>query len=149
MAGWLEQTTGRQPTRCSDDERERAVRRLRWCYAEGRLDEHELEERVDRVARAQTRAELRAACAGLPSERPGRAVRAVDRAERLVLKAHAASYAVVNGGLVGVWAATGQGDFWPAWVLAPTSALLAGHAGSSWTLRRALRRRRALRSSRG
>ncbi len=141
MAGWLEQTTGREPVRCSDAERERSVRRLRWSYAEGRIDEEELEDRVARVTRARTRAELRAACAGLPSQRPVRAVRAVDRLERFVLKAHAATFATLNGGLVATWAATGQGDFWPAWVLAPTSALLASHAGSSWTVRRWLRRR--------
>ncbi len=148
MAGWLEQTTGRPPVRCSDDERDRCVRDLRWHYAAGRLDEDDLEDRIDRVTRAQTRAELRAACAGLPSRKPARAVRAVDRAERFVLKAHAVTFTTLNGGLVGVWAATGQDDFWPGWVLAPTSALLASHAGSSWTLRRALRRRRAPRSSR-
>ena len=131
--------------RCSDADRERCARDLRAHYAAGRLDEEELEERVARVTTARTKAELRAACAGLPSRAPVRAARAVDRAERAVLRMHATTFGVLNGSLITIWAATGAGGFWPAWVLAPTSMLLAGHAGGSWSIRRAFRRRGMLR----
>lgn len=31
--------------------------------------------------------------------------------------AHAVTYAVVNAMLIGIWAVSGAGYFWPAWVL--------------------------------
>ena len=142
MATWLEQTTGRAPVRCSDIDRDRCVRDLRAHYAAGRLDEDELEDRVARVTGARTKAELRAACSGLPSRAPARAAKVADRVDRALVKTHAVVFGGLNGSLVGVWALAGQGDFWPAWVLAPTSALLASHAGTSWGVRRWLRGRR-------
>ena len=46
----------------------------------------------------------------------------------------------INGALAGIWAATGEGRFWPAGVLAPTTVLIVSHAfGSRW-LRSRLRR---------
>jgi hypothetical protein len=41
---------------------------------------------------------------------------------------HLVAYAVVNALLVGVWAMTGAGYFWPAWVLAGWGAGLVLHA---------------------
>lgn len=34
------------------------------------------------------------------------------------LQGGAAAYVVINGFLIGVWAMTGRGYFWPGWVLA-------------------------------
>jgi len=34
------------------------------------------------------------------------------------LRADVAAYVVINAFLIGAWAATGFGDFWPGWVLA-------------------------------
>jgi hypothetical protein len=34
------------------------------------------------------------------------------------LKTHAVSYVVVNLFLIGVWAVSGRGYFWPGWVMA-------------------------------
>jgi hypothetical protein len=41
---------------------------------------------------------------------------------------HLVAYVVVNALLVGVWAITGTGYFWPAWVLACWGAGLVLHA---------------------
>lgn len=37
--------------------------------------------------------------------------------KRRDLGSHAASYVVINGMLVGIWAISGAGYFWPAWVM--------------------------------
>jgi hypothetical protein len=41
---------------------------------------------------------------------------------------HLAAYVVVNGFLVGIWAITGAGYFWPAWILGCWGAGLVLHA---------------------
>jgi 2TM domain-containing protein len=41
---------------------------------------------------------------------------------------HLVSYVIVNAGLVAVWAFTGAGYFWPAWVLGGWGVGLAFHA---------------------
>jgi hypothetical protein len=41
---------------------------------------------------------------------------------------HLVAYVVVNAFLVGVWAATGAGYFWPAWVIGGWGAGLLLHA---------------------
>jgi hypothetical protein len=38
-------------------------------------------------------------------------------AKRRDLGAHFVAYAVINAMLIGIWAITGSGYFWPAWVL--------------------------------
>jgi hypothetical protein len=133
--------------RASDDDRERCLRDLRAAYAEGRIDAGELERRAGRAAVAQTRAELAWLVRDVPAQRPPAWVRALDRVDRVVVRAHATAFGVANGSLVGVWAATGQGEFWPAWLLVPWTPLLAWHLGGSWSVRRLVRRRwRARRS---
>jgi Domain of unknown function (DUF1707) len=57
----------------SDREREATVLRLRAAHLEGRIETDEFEDRVGRVERARTRAELEAIEADLP-ERSGAAV---------------------------------------------------------------------------
>jgi hypothetical protein len=132
----------------SDAEREQCARRLREACGEGRLEVRELEQRLDRAYRARTRRELRVLVSDLPRG-TGRKVAAVaDRIDRAVLKAHAFTFTATNGSLVGLWAATGAGEFWPAWLLAPWGVLLAWHAGGSWSLRRMLRGGRHPRRSR-
>jgi len=42
--------------------------------------------------------------------------------------ADAVSYVVVNAFLLGVWAITGSGYFWPAWIMAAWGVGLALHA---------------------
>lgn len=125
----------------SEPERERCARLLHGAYADGRFGVDELERRLDRVHRARARVELHAALRGVPRRRIQRLGAAVDRADRLALKAHGTSVVVLNGSLVGVWELTGGGAFWPALALVPTGALLAWHGASSWTVRRLVRRR--------
>jgi hypothetical protein len=132
-------------TRASDAERERCARALRDHAAAGRLEVAELEERLGRAYGARYRGELRAVLRDLPRDHARRLAHVADRVDRLVLKAHAASYATVNGSLVGLWAATGQGDFWPVITIAPWGVVLAWHAGGSWSVRRMLRGRSAQR----
>jgi hypothetical protein len=121
----------------SEDDRERCAEMLARHYVAGRLSLEELEARLDRARVARVRGELAAVVADLPRESRGRAVgRWLDRADRLLLRAHVATFVAVNTLLIVVWALFGGHDFWPAWALVPTALLLAWHAGGSWTVRR-------------
>jgi hypothetical protein len=127
--------------RASDVERERCAHTLRDAYAEGRLSLEELEERLTRARDARTRLELRALTRDVPRDHARRAGQALDRLDRAALTVHATVFTGIGGGLSGLWALTGQGDYWPAWVIAPAALLLGSHAGGSWAVRRAVRRR--------
>ena len=125
--------------RPSDDARQRAADALRAHYAEGRLDEVELERRVELAYAAGTRADLKALFRDLPWDPRSRA--RADRFwgfQRRLLRADAAAYVGVNSGLVGIWALTGGGEFWPAGSIAGWGAFLGGH----WALARAGRKSR-------
>jgi hypothetical protein len=63
------------------------------------------------------------------------------RLQRTLIRAHVAVYASINAVAVGIWALTGGGSFWPAWLLLPTTALLVWHAVISRGVTRALTRR--------
>ena len=132
---------GARGMRASDAERETALRALRGHYEVGRLDEHELEERAARITQAQFRGELRAVFTDLPSEAVRRGSKLAMRLDRAVLNGHIAIFAAFNVSLVGLWALTGGGEFWPAWTLLPWGAVLAGHAYCSRSFRRFARRR--------
>ena len=56
------------PLRAGDDDRERTVATLRRHAGEGRLDAHELDERVDAALRARTAGELALLTRDLPDE---------------------------------------------------------------------------------
>lgn len=131
------------PTRASDAERERCARALRDHAAAGRLELDELEERLARAYGARYQSDLRALLRDLPRDHARRVARAADHVDRALLKLHAWSFAAVNAGLAGVWAGTGQGEYWPVFLLAPWGVMLGGHAGASWSVRRMLRRRGA------
>ena len=125
--------------RPSDQARQRAADALRAHYAEGRLDEVELERRVEIAYAARTRADLKALFRDLPWDPRSRA--RADRFwgfQRRLLRAHAAAYAGVNSGLVGIWVLTGGGEFWPAGSIAGWGAFLGGH----WAVARAVRKAR-------
>jgi len=130
----------RRDVRASDAEREQAVRALRAHYAAGRLDREELERRVEHAYRAASRGKLRLLLADLPLSHGGPVARRLYRFQRELLPYHAGAYVSINGALTAIWAATGEGRFWPAGVLAPTTVLVVSHAfGSRW-LRSRLRR---------
>jgi hypothetical protein len=48
---------------------------------------------------------------------------------------HAVAYIVINAFLIGAWALTGAGYFWPAWVIAGWGAGLALHAWEAFVRR--------------
>jgi hypothetical protein len=139
----------RSQLRVSDAERERMVDALRDHYADGRLSSDELEERVERAYHATTRGDLSALMRDLPSDRPRRARERMAKANRDAWRAHLTSYAAVNGGLVGIWAATGGGEFWPAWSIAWWGMALGWHGMAARATARRLHARRGAAAMRG
>jgi hypothetical protein len=132
----------RRDVLASDAEREHAVADLRHHFAAGRLDSEELERRVDAAYAARSRGELWRLLRDLPRRGRARAAERFYAVQRELLPYHAAAYVTVNGSLTGIWAATGEGRFWPGAVLAPMTMLIATHAfGSRW-LRARVRRPR-------
>jgi hypothetical protein len=130
-------------TLASDADRTACEQALRRAYADGRFDHHELEERLDLVWRARTTGDLRRARRGLPKDlavrpKPG----TLKKVHRAALGLHATAYAGGNGAAIGLWALTGEGLFWPAVLLVPTTGLLAAHAAAGPVVRRAWSRRR-------
>jgi hypothetical protein len=123
-------------TLASEADRERCAAALREAHAAGRLDHGELEERLALVLAARTTLELRAARRGLPFIAPRPAPGTLGRVHRAALGLHATAYAGGNGAAIGLWAITGEGLFWPAILLVPTTGLLAAHAASGPVLRR-------------
>ena len=119
--------------RPSDEARENAAHALRAHYADGRLDDAELERRVGLAYAARTRSDLKALFRDLPWDpRSRRRREGFWDFQRRMLRSHAVAYVGVNGGLVGIWALTG-GAFWPAETIAAWGAFLGGH----WALLRA------------
>lgn len=129
--------------RASDEDRERAASSLRSHFAAGRIAADELEQRVARAYGARTRRELALVLSDLPKDRLARAARRLYYGQRAALRYHATTYVAVNGTLVGVWELTGQGLFWPGFVLAPMTVVLGLHGAVSRWLRRRLRITRA------
>ena len=126
--------------RLSDLDRERAVGALKDHYAAGRLSTGELEVRVEDVYRSSTRSELAAILRDLPLRGRQLILRRVRGFQRALLRMHLFTYAAANASLVGIWELTGQGIFWPALFLIPSTALVIGHAAISRMLTRALGR---------
>jgi Domain of unknown function (DUF1707) len=102
--------------RIADADRDRTVELLRTAATEGRLDSDELEERVSRALAARTQGELDALVSDLPAPHVP-----APRPERsLALRERTAAFLTPNVVCIAVWAATGAGYFWPAWVLLGT-----------------------------
>ena len=101
--------------RASDAERESIVGQLREHGAAGRLDVDELEQRIGAAYAARTHGELQELLADLPARRPARSA-AVPR-RRHWPGDEWAGFLQVNVLLVAIWAVTGAGYFWPAWVM--------------------------------
>ena len=109
--------------RVSDDERERVAREIREHYAAGRLDEDELNERVEAAYAARTQSELNALRADLPALPATRSEQRADVArrrrelERRLLQQSGGAlvpFAICTA----IWAFAGaSGPFWPVWIL--------------------------------
>ena len=115
---------GWQPDlRASDAEREQVIELLRRHHEAGRLTAEELAQRIDRVNAATTFGELDAILANLPRLPPPEAAPPPAPQERARGAARPAfyrvlfAYVVINLFLIGVWAFSGRGAFWPIWVL--------------------------------
>ena len=94
----------------SDVDRERVAERLRTAAGEGRLTPAELEERLERAFSARTDAELEPLVVDLPVA----PVREPRRGRRPDL----GPFVFVSLMLIGIWAFTGMGYFWPVWPIA-------------------------------
>jgi class 3 adenylate cyclase len=108
--------------RASDVDRDQAVERLREHFGAGRLTEEEFDARVDRAYASATHGDLDALTFDLPDEprralapAPKRHVTKQGRALRASFRHHFWVYALVNLMLIGIWAASGGGYFWPIW----------------------------------
>jgi hypothetical protein len=124
-------STRRRPLRASDVDREEAVDELRLQYAAGRLSEEELADRSELAYGTSTRHGLGALLADLPPfprRGPVRWLAVAERANARALRMHAKTYASVQGSAVGIWLLTGEGAFWPAWLLVPGTVMLGWHA---------------------
>ncbi len=97
--------------RASDAERESTVDLLREQSSAGRLDLEELEQRVGAAYAARTRGDLVALVSDLP---------ATPRAPRPARTQHGddwRTFLLVSVVLVAIWALSGAGYLWPAWVM--------------------------------
>ena len=141
MAREVGRALGRDQIRVSDDERERTADTLRNHYADGRLTSDELEDRIERAYHAKTRGDLAALTRDLPAEYSRRARERLASANRHAWRAHLASYASVNGGLVGIWGVTGGGEFWPIWSIGGWGIAIVWHGLAARATARRLERR--------
>ena len=116
--------------RASDSEREQVAGVLRDHAAQGRLDVDELADRLERAYAARTRTELAVLTRDLPEEPSVRHRSARDKARR-ELREHVVAYALVNLFLIGIWAASGAGYFWPIWPLLGWGIGVAAHASET------------------
>jgi hypothetical protein len=121
--------------RASDAERERVVTLLRDHAGEGRLDTGELDERLERAYGARTRGELAELLGDLPEPPVPEGARARHRRRRR-LSPQLVPYVAVNLLLVGIWAATGAGYFWPIWPILGWGIGLLPHGACSRRRRR-------------
>ena len=126
--------------RASDADRESTVAQLREHGAAGRLDVDELEQRIGAAYAARTHGELAALLADLPAKRATGAVAPrrphdwtpflqvsallgdlpVNVHTRAVAPRHGhdwAPFLQVSVLLIAIWAVSGAGYFWPAWVI--------------------------------
>ena len=82
---------------------------------------------LDQTERSEIRAE-----ASADSEREGTRKRLQDRRD---FGSHVVAYVVVNSFAVAVWALTGAGYFWPAWVTTSWGVGLVLHAWETFVRR--------------
>jgi class 3 adenylate cyclase len=110
--------------RASDAERERIAARLREHFVEGRLSDDEVSDRLGAVYAARTTAELDKLTADLPER---------GRGEELdpEFRGHLTGYLLVNLMLIGIWAASGAGYFWPIWPILGWGLAVAFHAAGA------------------
>jgi class 3 adenylate cyclase len=112
--------------RASDEDRERVAELLREHYGAGRLSDDDLSERLEAAYAARTDAELAELTADLPAE--NKAASRAAPGPPADLRVHFTIYALVNLMLIGIWAASGGGYFWPIWPMLGWGIGVAMHA---------------------
>jgi hypothetical protein len=105
--------------RVSDSERERVVELLKSHLADGRLTVEEFSDRAAEAYSAKTVGDLQWVLRELPQD-PRSVADEKREARRTWLRHSVTKFAMPNVICVGVWAASGGGAFWPAWVLFAT-----------------------------
>jgi hypothetical protein len=107
---------------------------LRQHCAAGRLTLEELADRLEQAYEARTLDQLFALTNDMPDPEPHPHLaehlpdlRTVVPARRGALAVDVASFAVFSAVLVGVWAATGAGYFWPVWPIVAWAVLVVVH----------------------
>ena len=100
--------------RASDADRERAAELLREHFSAGRLTDDDLNERVEAVYAARTLGDLESLAADLPAA-PGPPAPRRRSGLEVSVRIHATVFVLVNLLLIGIWAASGGGYFWPIW----------------------------------
>lgn len=113
--------------RAGDADRDAAAAALREAYAQGRITQDELEQRLDGVHAAKTYGELAPMTSDLPSAQPHSSIAEDSEADRRRrgLRAAWASWAgvavIVNIVWFASWAAGGGSPtyYWPIWVMGP------------------------------
>jgi hypothetical protein len=117
--------------RASDADRERTVELLRRHHQDGRLTTEELAERSERAYSAMTFDELDAVMTDLPppaaapapapaaaGPAPGGAPRRQERpGARQGFYRMLWTFVLIDMFMIGVWAFSGAGTFWPIWVI--------------------------------
>jgi hypothetical protein len=122
--------------RAGDRDREKTAARLAQALAQGYLELHEYEQRVQTAFQTHTTGELKQLLADLPLDRirradpRRRAARAA--AARLGVRIHVAAYVAMTVVVLTVWAAvaatTGASYFWPIWPILGAAIGLVSHA---------------------
>jgi hypothetical protein len=109
--------------RASDEDRDRAAAEIRAHFADGRLTEDELNDRIDAVYSARTHGQLAELRADLPALPPSRIQARAELAERK-RRLRGEVIQETGGAFVpfvictAIWAFSGaEGDFWPVWLL--------------------------------
>ena len=122
--------------RASDQDRERAAALLREHFGAGRLSDEDLNERVEAVYGARTMSELETLTADLPQPRePGRPEHRRRSGLETSVRIHFTTYLLVNLMLIGIWAASGGGYFWPIWPILGWGIGVGCHAAPLLALR--------------
>ena len=118
---------GGREIRASDAEREQVVEQLREHFGAGRLSQEELSARVEAAYGSGTLRDLEVLTLDLPDARQGlrpaeqrppaprKPQSKARRALWLSFRIHLTVYVLVNVLLIGIWAASGGGYFWPVW----------------------------------
>ena len=124
--------------RISHAERDAVMDRLRAGMAEGRIDLYEFEHRLEIVMNAKVAADLAPAVADLPpapAERKATLKRRRQMA-RASFYGHLVPYVATNGFLTMIWAMSGGGHFWPAYVIGGWGIGLASHGVAAFSVGR-------------